>query len=138
MARIIVAGADAAGVTCISAAIESLRHESICVADPLDVLHEVVVNDAALVFLDEYFPYFNALQITEMLREDPEVPEWLPIVIMACDEPNAKQMYEIGVTDYVLKEASTVTIQDMVVKYLRDDAGAPDATRNNPVAFLGP
>ena len=111
-------------------------HEAVHVEDPLDLVEKVVATEAHLVILDERFAEFDAFQIAEMLREDPDVPRELPILIMASDAPNAMRLHQAGVTDYIPKESPSVTIQDMVVKYLGDEAGVSDAPQDDPVTFL--
>lgn len=136
MAKIVVVGDDATCIAIATAVIESILHEAVHVEDPLDVVEQIVATDARLVILDEHFAEFDAFQIAEMIRQDPEVPRELPIVLMACDTPNLRRLYQAGVTDYMLKESSSVMIQDMVLNYLGDEAGASDASEDDPVAFL--
>jgi len=122
MARILLADEDYECLGRMGAALTGDGHEVIEVYTGKDAFDTVLEQQPDLVFLATKLAVFNGFEVCEMLREDPDVPKELPIVILYTADPDTRQLERIGATDALAKNHMVVELRDLVVKYLGDKA----------------
>lgn len=137
MAIIVVAGQDAASIELVSATIEGLGHKAVIVESAMDVVGEVLENEAAAAVLDEVMETFDGYEVSAMLRAEPEVPDAFPILLLAAHEVDSRKLDSAGVTECFVKDHPSAEFADLLLKCLGDEAGVSAADRN-PVKFLEP
>lgn len=74
MAKIVLAGEDIECIDVIRAAIESMGHEAFIIDSALDVVDEVLEQEAALAVIDESMTTFDGYEVAQMLRAEPKIP----------------------------------------------------------------
>ena len=137
MAKIVVAGQDAAAIDAVSASIEGLGHEIIIVESAVDVVDEVVEHGAAMAILDERMETFDGFEVAAMLRADPDIVNAFPILLLVTLEVDSRTLDKAGVTETFVKDRNSAEFEGLLLKCLGDEAGTPAADRN-PVEFLEP
>ena len=68
------------------------------------------VQGAVAVFLDVNLPVFDGLEVASLLREDPDVPRELPIVLITGNDTNSRDMHAAGIS---LQLSKTHAVQEL-------------------------
>jgi CheY-like chemotaxis protein len=118
MARILVCTDDTEEQEVLARELSAEGHEVLRVADGVDALKQAVEASPHLVFLAEALPVFSAYEACRMMRDDPDVPDTLPIVLLAQASPNPKQMEAAGLTDFFIAQRADAELQNLLVRYL--------------------
>lgn len=137
MAKILVAGQDAAAIDAVSASIEVLGHETIIVESATDVVGEVIEHAAAMVVLDEHMETFDGFEVAAMLRADPDIVDAFPILLLVSLAVDSRKLDKAGVTETFVKDRDSAEFEGLLLKCLGDEAGTTAAERD-PVEFLEP
>lgn len=137
MAKILVAGQDAAAIDAVSASIEGLGHETIIVESATDVVGEVIEHAAAMVVLDEHMETFDGFEVAAMLRADPDIVDAFPILLLVSLAVDSRKLDKAGVTETFVKDRDSAEFEGLLLKCLGDEAGTTAAERD-PVEFLEP
>lgn len=125
MARVLVADDDFASLEVMAAALAAEGHEVIC-ADSGQEAYELTLSEKpALVFLDVMMPASNGYETCRRLRQDPEVPAVLPIILLTALDADRKLMEQVGATDYLSKRHMVRELRALLTKYL-----GPETTAN--------
>lgn len=135
MAKILVAGQDAAAIDAVSASIEGLGHETIIVESATDVVGEVIEHAAAMVVLDEHMETFDGFEVAAMLRADPDIVDAFPILLLVSLAVDSRKLDKAGVTETFVKDRDSAEFECLLLKCLGDEAGTTAAERD-PVEFL--
>ena len=125
MAKILLAGEDLAILDTMQAAIEGEGHEVLTAATGLDAYETTLSDEPDLVFLEMAMPVFNGFETCEMIRQDPDVPATLPIILLTNEDQDVRKLVNVGVSEQFSKVHLTVELRDLLVKHLEDKAG-PD------------
>ena len=137
MAKILVAGQDAAAIDAVSASIEVLGHETISVESATDVVGEVIEHAAAMVVLDEHMETFDGFEVAAMLRADPDIVDAFPILLLVSLAVDSRKLDKAGVTETFVKDRDSAEFEGLLLKCLGDEAGTTAAERD-PLEFLEP
>lgn len=137
MAKILVAGQDAAAIDAVSASIEVLGHETIIVESATDVVGEVIEHAAAMVVLDEHMETFDGFEVAAMLRADPDIVDAFPILLLVSLAVDSRKLDKAGVTETFVKDRDSAEFEGLLLKCLGDEAGTTAAERD-PLEFLEP
>lgn len=137
MAKILVAGQDAAAIDAVSASIEGLGHETIIVESATDVVGEVIEHAAAMVVLDEHMETFDGFEVAAMLRADPDIVDAFPILLLVSLAVDSRKLDKAGVTETFVKDRDSAEFEGLLLKCLGDEAGTTAAERD-PLEFLEP
>lgn len=122
MAKILVAGQDLATLATIEAAIEGEGHDVVAALNGLEAYEKALLEQPDLVMLETAMPVFNGFETCRMLREDPEVPKTLPIVLITAEQIDPRKFEHSLATDQLLKVHSSLQLRDMLVKLLGEKA----------------
>jgi len=122
VARILAAGQDLFSLDSVIAVASGDGHEVATAFTGLDAYETAIAQSPDLIILEAAMPVFNGYETCLMLRNDPEIPEALPIILMTPERIDAKKMEYIKATDQLPKLHQSVEFHDMMVKYLGDKA----------------
>ena len=92
MAKILLAGDDAASLVEISSVAEASGHSLVCVTSGLDAQEEALANLPDLIILEAGLAIFSGFEVCRTLREHPDIPKGLPILILSSEDISAKQL----------------------------------------------
>lgn len=137
MAKIVVAGQDAAAIDTVLVSIEGLGHETIIVESAADVVGEVIEHAAAMAVLDEHMETFDGFEVAAMLRADPDIVDVFPILLLVGIEVDSRKLDKAGVTETFVKAHDSGELEALLLKCLGDEARTSAAERD-PLEFLEP
>ena len=115
MALVVLAGEDFAVLQQVQSTLEGDGYEVLSVASGLDAHAGVVEQQAALAILETNIPVFNGFETCRMIRDDPDAPANMPIVLLSADTIDARKMEEAGATAQLLKSHSSTEFRDLIV-----------------------
>ena len=123
MAKILVVGDDLVSTGNVEATIAAEGYEVISGMTGLDAVEMTLEQTPDMVIMDESLAVFNGFEACQMLRDDPEVPNELPIVLLSSGDIDVRKLEAVGATDYMLKTLENTGVRDMVINLLGDKAG---------------
>lgn len=123
MAKVLIASECFGASGRVAAVVEASGHEAIEFDSSLEIVEEVIEEEVDLVVLDEFIAPYSGLETCELLREDPEVPSDLPILLMLCRDVDVRVLEAKGVTDVFTKECGSIELEALILNHLGDKAG---------------
>ncbi|HIJ65854.1 MAG TPA: response regulator [Candidatus Hydrogenedentes bacterium] len=124
MARILLADDDAASLEVMVLALESEGHEVVQASNGQEAYEYTLSYRPDLVFLDVMMPIFDGYETCEMIRNDPEVSETLPIIFLTSVEVDKKKLEKVGASDFLPKRHVITQLRDLLVEHLGPKANA--------------
>ena len=118
MAKILLAGEDQTALDNMEATLSGEGHEVVTAATGLEAYETTLSENPDLVYLEVNMPIFNGFETCEMIREDPEIPKNLPLVLIADDDVPAKKMEQYEVTNQLPKNHLSVDLCEMTINTL--------------------
>ncbi len=118
MAMILLATGDAATHAVFSAELNGDGHEVLWAADGQEAYELTLAQQPELVLLDLSLPIFDAFETCSMLREDPEVPARLPIVLLTDEDLNPRAFEKSGFSELFPKTHQGSQLTAMTVRRL--------------------
>jgi DNA-binding response OmpR family regulator len=118
MAKILLATGDSALQSILEAELTGDGHELNWVTDGKEACDTALTLLPDVVFLDLTLPIFNGLETCVMMREDPELPARMPIILITDEEVNVRLLEKNRVTELFPKTHSANELRDLVVKLL--------------------
>ncbi len=115
--NILLATGDADAQSVLDAEISSLGHEVVWVTDGLAACDEILASTPAIVFLDRQLEIFDGLEVCRRLREDPEVPDHLPVFLFTDEDIDVRILEKTGVTAIFPKTHSASEITALLSGY---------------------
>ena len=128
MAKILLAGEDQMTLDNMEATLSGEGYEVITAATGLEAYETTLSENPDLVFLEVNMPVFNGFETCEMIREDPEIPKNLPLVLIADDDVPAKKIEQYEVTDQLPKNHLSIELCELTINTL----GAKDPLELEP------
>lgn len=122
MGRILLATEDMTALDVLTGEIEGDGLEVMQVLDGQQALESALSEPPDLVLLDVHLPVFDGFETCRMLREDPEVAERLPIVLLLSEDVDAHKLEQIQATATLCKTHEAYEIHDLLVKHLAPEA----------------
>ncbi len=118
MARILIADDDSSSYEVLAVALSAEGHEVLYAANGQEAIELAVDAKPDLVFLDVMMPVFDGYETCERMRNDPEIPQKLPIIFLTATEENHRKMEQVGASDYLPKRHMIADLQDMLIRHL--------------------
>ena len=118
MAIVLIATDDAAVATSMEAVITAQGHRVVWVQDGPDALEAALGESPDFLFVDATLPVYDGFEVCRQLREDPLIPDSLPIFILSSVEENPRELERCGATGCMSKNTFGFELADMLVKYL--------------------
>lgn len=126
MAKIVLATGDVACIDAVRATIESMGHEAFVLESGVDVVGEVLEQEAALAVIDETMATFDGYEVARMLREEPKIPEAFPILLLVGMRTKSRKLGKAGVSACFVKGQNSTDLSALLIKLLGDEAGVAD------------
>ena len=126
MARILVADDDTSSLDVMTVALAAEGHEVLCASNGQEAVETALVEQPDLVFLDVMMPVMNGYEACEQLRNDPDIPQSLPIIFLTSVEPDTKMFEKVGATGHLPKRHMVVDLRDVLAEHLGPDARGTD------------
>lgn len=118
VATILLAGDDFAALSAIGATIESEGHRLVEVPDGFEAVEIAPKCAPDLVLLDSSMSVFNGFETARLLRDDPDIPAAVPILILSGSDVDLRTIERAGATAAIGKGISASELRDLLVKYL--------------------
>ncbi len=125
MGTVLVACDDASVQAVLTAEIEGQHHRVLTAGTGLDVLDAVAAQCPDLVVISVSLPVFNGIEVAQALRQDPDVPAHLPIILFTAETAWTPQLERAGFTDLLCVNHDVGEVADMLARHLPPSAG-PD------------
>ena len=117
MAQILIATEDYREYETLSAEVEGEGHEALWASDGQEAVDLTLSRLPAMVFIDIKLPIFTGLEVVEMLRQDPDVPRALPVLVL-CDDPMEPHLFErSGFSEQFSKKHAYQDVRELLAKY---------------------
>ena len=118
MALILIADDDSASFDVLTVALTAEGHEVLYAANGQEALEMAAGSRPDLIFLDVMMPVFDGYETCERMRNDPDIPEKLPIIFLTATEEDPRRIEQVGGSDYLTKRHMIAELQDMLVRHL--------------------
>lgn len=118
MACILICSDDGEELEILSREVSAQGHDVLTATDGVDALDYAIGRAPDLVFLDENLPVFDGCEACRLLRDDPDVPEALPIVMLTENVPNPRRLESAGFTEYFLIQWADVELREFLARHL--------------------
>ena len=122
MAKILIAGGDYATRDILQLTVEGDGHEVVTADDGLSAQELALTELPDLIILEAAMPIFNGFETCEALRNDPEIPPTLPILILTSEDVDVRKLESVGATDSLSKDGMSVQLSETLVNLLGDKA----------------
>ena len=122
MATILIADQDYTSSAIMAACLEGEGHTVVIAMTGLEAQELALSELPDMIFLATALPIFNGFETCEMLRDDPEVPKELPIVLIASDTPDTHTLEHVGATSFFMREHLSADLRELVINLLGDKA----------------
>ncbi len=123
MATILIATADAQLYEIFNAEITGEGHTVLWAGNGQETLELTLENAPHLIFLDTALEIFNAFETCHLIREEPDLPKTLPVVLLSDNEINPKKTEQVSATSVFPKTHDAAALHDQLVTLLGVDAG---------------
>jgi len=122
MATILLADDDYATAAKMQAQAEGAGHTVMLVFDGFDAVEQTSAARPDIVLVSVSLPVFNGLEVCERIRQDPDNPKELPIVLVYEKELDPRTVEQSGATACLPKAHEAHTFSDMLVSLLGENA----------------
>lgn len=123
MAKILVASEDLMAQDQIVATIEAEGYETVTAINGLEAQEVALAEQPDLILLEPNLSVFNGFETALAIREDPEIPNEVPIVMITDEAVDPRKVDRFKITELFPKTHGSVHLRDMVVRLLGDKAG---------------
>lgn len=123
MAKVLVATEDLLAQEQMVATIESEGYETVTANDGFEAQEVAVKEQPDLILLEPKLAVFDGFETALALREDPEISNEVPIVMITDEAVDPHKVERFRITELFPKTHGSVHLRDMVVRLLGDKAG---------------
>jgi len=124
MALILVATPDTRLAEILRAEVEGLGHESLWAVDGHEAVEAVEREPIALALLDSTLSIFDASEVCQMLRGNPDVPAALPLLLLTDEAVSPRQVAAVQASGVFPKTHGAPDLREVISRYLSRDAEA--------------
>ena len=117
MAKVLIATNDSGVLDTLAAEIQGEGHDVQCAADGQEAYAQVLGSCLDLIILDPALPVFDGYETCRILRDDPDVPEGIPILFLTTADTDRRSMERVGGTDSLPKQHETWQVRELLTKY---------------------
>jgi len=115
---VILATSDAETGATFSAELEGLGYQAEWALDGFDACVAAVQLQPVAVILDRHLGVHTGLESAKRLREDPDIPPMLPIILISDDDLDTHILEKAGVTEVIGKTHSLHELQELLSRLL--------------------
>ena len=117
MARILVATDDSRAFDVLQAELEGLGHEAVWAVTGHEAVSYAQEAPPDLVLIDSRIEMFDARETCYLMREDPDLPPALPILLLTDEEINAKKLEQFKVSGIIGRTHGSQDLREMLTRY---------------------
>jgi DNA-binding response OmpR family regulator len=118
MATILLATEDAGLFDVLGAEITGDGHELLWATDGQTAYELTLAESPAMVLLDANLPVFNAFETCNLLRDDPDISQTLPIILLSVDRPDPHVMDSSRLTAHFPKAHLAQELRDLMAAHI--------------------
>ncbi len=122
MARILLAGADAASLDILSNELMAEGHEVLEASNGQQAYELTLAEMPDMVFLEVNLPVFDGYETCEMIRSDPDVPATLPVIFLVTEDVDKRKLERVGATDTLPTLHQAYEVSEILTAHLSPDA----------------
>lgn len=122
MAKILIADEDFSVREVLAATVSGEGHDVFEASDGQEAIETALREQPDLVFLGAMMPVFNGYETCEMLRNDPEVPQSLPIILVSGFNVDVRARERVGADEAIGVSPTAAELRDLLVRHLGDKA----------------
>jgi len=115
MAKILLVGDDIGAVDLMAASAEGLGYDTVSIYESVDTLEAAINESPDLIILEEKMNYLNGFEVAEKLRNDPDIPNELPILMMTKNNIDVRELLQFGINDTILPELDPAALREIFV-----------------------
>ena len=116
MALVLIADDHDDTITILSAEIEAEGHSVATVMNGSDAYQCVLTERPDLVFLGPSLPIHDGYETCSMLRDDPDVPDRLPIVMLAGADLDQRRLERAGITTTFPRQHGASDVRELLTR----------------------
>ena len=118
MTKVLIAAEPGETLDILAAEIAGQGHDVTVAGTGLDACEIALRLKPDAVVLDAQLPVFDGLAVSRMLRDDPDVPQDLPIFIIAGKELDPKAVETAGVTELIPQRHQETDLRELFARHL--------------------
>ena len=122
MGRILVATDDAPTLAVIGAELAGAGHEVVEALTGQDAYEAALAETPDLVILDAELAVFDGFETARMIRDDPDMPPRLPVILLHGVDLDPHKVEKSGATGVFPKSHSAPALFDLLVTHLSPEA----------------
>ena len=122
MGTILLACDDIGLQTILAAEIEGQCHSVLVATTGQELLGLVPTTQPDMVMLTSSLPVFNGLETARLLRQNPDIPPRLPIVLVGADTADPRTAEQAGITETLSATHTTADVADLLTRHLQPTA----------------
>jgi len=123
MATILIADADLEHAVAMQATLEGEGYTVLTALDGYEAIEMCAAERPELVFAAVNLPVLTGAQVSEALRNDPDMPRDLPIILLHSEPLDTRYAERCGATETMERGQDTHTLRERVVRLLGARAG---------------
>ena len=117
MATILFASSDGALHGIFEAEIEGEGHTMLWAGDGQEAMELALAEQPDLVMLDLQLDIFDGLETCALLRQDPEIPRELPIVLLVSRDLDPHLVEKVGASQLFFKNHGAAELRETLSNY---------------------
>jgi CheY-like chemotaxis protein len=122
MGMVLVACDDIALQQILTAELEAHEHTVITASTGQEVHERTLAANPDIIFLTVSLPVFSGLETVQVLRQDPQVPPELPIILVLTSDVGQGAIRRAKVTDVLPVQHSAAEVLELLSRYLPPEA----------------
>lgn len=123
MANVLLAGQDFQFLDLLQAEIEGHGHTVLWASTGLEAYEIALAQGPDMVFLEAAIPVFSGFEACEMIRQDPEIPKELPILIISGGDIDTRRVEQVGADGVFYKVHTDDEVREVLAEFLAEKAG---------------
>mgnify|MGYP002624192240 CR=1 FL=1 len=123
MAKVLVATEDLLAQDQMVATIEAEGYDAVTANDGMEAQDVALKEQPDLILLEPKLAVFDGLETALALRDDPEIPDTVPIVMITDEPVDPHKVERFRITELFPKTHGSIHLRDMVIRLLGDKAG---------------
>jgi len=118
MAKVLIAGEPGNPIDVLEAELSGQGIEVVMAVTGLEAYEAALREKPDAVFLTARMPVFDGLAVCRMLRDDPDVPNDLPVFLATSADVDPKAVERAGVTEVVGTRHEASELRELLARHL--------------------
>ena len=119
METVLLVGQDSSQMDRLALTFQGFGYETIELESSTDAVDTILKNESIrLVILEEFMPVYNGHELCEMIRNEPNIPSKLPVVMMMREFNRSQKSGDVGITDILPYGPDAHIVQECAVRHI--------------------